>query len=430
MSLIKYMAAGACALLWCGALPAQAAEGYAPLFDGKSLAGWQVDPAYAKNFAVEGGVLKTRGEGGWLRSTRQYSDFVLRIEMRYLGEDPGNGRVGMSGVFLRTPGTKTYGSGWPDDSAEVQLSNRTGFRPALAGDARWAGALLLHGLEGGPTTFDTAAAMRAYGKTGEWQTVEIQAVGETVTVSINGHFVGRASIGAVRAGFIGIQAESGETEFRKIEIRETLSASDGSGARARAAGFTPLFDGTSLAGWTPADPTTQTFSVHDGAIRITGRENRNGQSATACKGNLFSDKSYADFRVRFQARFPTGLSDSGFLLRVPATTAAPGPGQAYQIQLQGMGDTSLPWNGAFFRMGDVPQGETTFDFAAAKRAYSANGEWTDFEVEAFKTWVTVRVNGVVISRAENVGILAGKFGIQCEVGVVEIRNLEIAEIAG
>ena len=93
-----------------------------------------------------------------------------------------------------------------------------------------------------------------------------------------------------------------------------------------------------------------------------------------------------------------------------------------------MGDPSLPWNGALFRQGGVPQGETTFDFAAARRAYSQVGEWTHYEVEAYKSWVTVRINDIVVSRAENVGTPSGLIGIQCEVGVVDIRNLEIREL--
>lgn len=426
MPLVKFLVRSAFAVMsLCGALPAHATDGFVPLFDGQTLNGWQVDVPYAKNFAVQNGLLKVQGQGGWLRSSRQYSDFVLRVELRYLGEDPGNGRVGLSGIFLRTPGAATYEAGWPDNSAEVQLSNRTGFRPALAGDARWGGAILLHGLEGGPTTFDTAAALRSYGKTGEWQTFEIHAIGETVTVSLNGHFLGRASIGTARSGFIGIQAESGETEFRAIEIRE-----GGRGAApAPSDAFARLFDGRTLHGWTPADPSSQTFTVENEMIKVTGRAGRGEEFPSVCRGNLFSDNDYRDFVVRFQARFPTGLSDSGFLLRVPFADGAPVQGQAYQIQLQGMGDTSLPWNGAIFRQGSVPQGETTFDFAAARRAYSPNGEWTDYEVEAYKTWVTVRINGVAVSRAENVGIPAGRLGIQCEVGMVDIRNLEISEIS-
>jgi hypothetical protein len=426
MSFANTMIRSVLAVLALGwALPSQAQDGFTQLFDQQSLEGWRVDPAYAGNFAVESGVLKVRGEGGWLRTERQYTDYILKLELRYLGEDPGNGRVGLSGVFLRTLGESSYGTGWPDASAEVQLGNRTGFRPALPGDARWAGAVLLHGLPGGLTSFDTAAAMRAYGPTGEWQTVEIHVQGETVSVSVNGHYLGRSQIGSDTAGYIGIQAESGETEIRAIAIREI----DARHVARSEEGLTSLFDGRTLTGWRPANPESRTFTVQDGVIRISGREGRGEGFPNVCRGNLFSEQEFGNFRMRFQARYLTGLSDSGFLMRVPVVNGAPSPGLAYQVQMQGMGDPSLPWNGALFRQGNVPQGQSEFDFAAARRAYAPIGEWNDYDIEAYETWITVRINGVVIARAENVGVPRGLLGIQCEVGVVEMRNLAISEIA-
>ena len=71
--------------------------GFAPLFDGKSLSNWVVDDKrYAGNFSVRDGSLRIEGEGGWLRSNRQYGDFTLRLGFRYLTEDPGGGRIGRS----------------------------------------------------------------------------------------------------------------------------------------------------------------------------------------------------------------------------------------------------------------------------------------------------------------------------------------------
>src|SRR5437763_730357 len=64
--------------------------GLVPLFDGKTLNNWTVDdPEYSNNFSVRNGLLHVEGVGGWLRSARQYSDYTLRVEFRYLTEDPG-----------------------------------------------------------------------------------------------------------------------------------------------------------------------------------------------------------------------------------------------------------------------------------------------------------------------------------------------------
>jgi hypothetical protein len=419
---------GSCLLL-LPAAPAQAEGDYRPLFDGQSLAGWTVDPAYAANFTVENGLLKVRGSGGWLKSTKAFTDFTLRVEFRYLTEDPSSERVGLAGIYLRSAATAVNASGWPQDTVEVQMGNRTGFRPALPGDGRWSGAVLLHGVSGGPVSFDTAAALRAYGATGEWQVMDIHVLGGTITVTLNGHYIGRAVTGAAASGFIGIQAENGETEFRRIELRETRGAAPDT-ASAPAPGFVRVLGGGSLDGWVVANPESTAFTPTANGVRVTGRDNRDGESANVCRGNLFSTRHFGDVIVRFDARFEQPLSDSGFLIRVPPVAGDQRGGGSYQVQLQGMGDRELPWNGSLFRQGGVPQGETTFDFAAAGKAYSPVGEWNHYEIEAYKTWITVRVNGVTVSRAENVGVPEGPLGIQCEVGIVEIRNLDVMEIRG
>lgn len=75
------------------------------------------------------------------------------------------------------------------------MANRQGGRPAIPGDARWGGAVLRHGNPGGPTSFDTRTALRSYGRTGDWQMLEIQAIGDAIHVTLNGNYLGVASAG-------------------------------------------------------------------------------------------------------------------------------------------------------------------------------------------------------------------------------------------
>jgi hypothetical protein len=418
-----------CVAVLSASVSSQSSEptGLTPLFDGKTLSNWVVaDGQYAQNFSVRDGLLRVEGTGGWLRSAKQYSDFTLRVEFRYLSEDPG-GRSGVSGIYVRTPATTgTYGTGWPGNSVEVQLSNRTGSRTAAPGDPRWGGQVLYHDVDGGPVTFDTQTALRTYGTTGEWQTHEIQVIGGAITVLLNDRFLGRAYAGLPASGYIGLQAETGAIEFRSILIKE------GAGPiPARSwEGFVPIFDGKTLNGWKPANPESKTFSIKEGGVlSVTGRTAIGtrggalpaGTDPGGCMGNLFTEKEYSDFTLRFEARFSDGLADSGFLTRVPPD------GGAYQIQLQGMGTRDLPWNALLFRQGGVPQGETTFDYNVALKAYSTVGDWTTYEVQAFGPSMTVKMNGLVVARAENVGVLEGKFGFQCEVNTVDLRNIQVRE---
>src|SRR5262245_29162866 len=361
-----------------GATQTPVTNGFAPLFDGKSLNNWVVDSGqYAKNFSVQGGMLRVQGEGGWIRSSRQYGDFTLRLGFRYLTDDPGTGRVAVSGVFLRTPGTSTYESGWPDNSLEVQLANRQGGRPAIPGDARWGGAVLRHGNPGGPTSFDTRTALRSYGKTGEWQAMEIQAIGDAIHVTLNGNYLGTASAGGSARGFIGLQAETGGIEFRSVEINEGVK---GLLSGRSAEGFVPIFDGKTLTGWKTENAGTQGYEVRDGALVVHGRPPGAANNATptgqTCNGSIWTEKSYSDFIVRYQARFQTNGSVGGFFLR----SHPPGQGGWNQVETRAMQDKMLPWNGILMRGATNDQGDTVFDYRAANLAYAAIGDWT-------KEWV-------------------------------------------
>jgi hypothetical protein len=417
-----------CALLLGVLVSAQvpAVSGFAPLFDGKSLNNWVVDDSkYARNFSVRDGMLRIEGEGGWLRSNKQYGDFTLRLAFRYLTEDPGSGRVGVSGVFLRTPATSTYQSGWPDNSLEVQLANRQGGRPAIPGDARWGGAVLRHGNPGGPTSFDTRTALRSYGKTGEWQALEVQAIGDAIHVTLNGNYLGAASAGGNARGYVGLQAETGGNEFRSVDINE---GSKGLLAGRSSDGFVPLFDGKTLSGWRRQNPASAGFEIKDGALVVRGR----GSAGTAptCSGSIWTEKSYRDFILRYQARFQTNGSVGGFFLRSPASGNMAGGWN--QVETRAMEDKLLPWNGILMRSAGGDQGDTLFDYRAATLAYAAVDDWTRdwiyYEVRAEGSRVTIWVNGFLLSKAEDVLPLEGVFGLQCEREAVEYRNMAIKEL--
>ncbi len=407
-----------------------AVGGFVPLFDGSTLGTWVIDDEqYSDHFTVRDGVLHIAGEGGWLRSSKQYGDFTLRLSFRYLTEDPGWGRVGVSGVFVRTPATSTYGSGWPDNSLEVQLANRQGGRPAIPGDARWGGAVLRHGNNGGPTSFDTQAALLSYGQTGEWQQLEIQAVGDAIHVTLNGRYLGAASAGGSAEGYIGLQAETGAIEFRNIEINEGSTGFDEPALSDE--GFVPIFDGLTLNGWVLENPDSKGFEVRDGAIAVHGRQADGDAVAETCSGQLWSEKAYGDFILRYEARFQTNASVGGFFIR--ASEEQQGiQGVWNQIETRGMEDKLLPWNGILMRGSSAPQGLTMFDYRAAELAYAAvwdvTKDWVSFEARAEGGRITTWVNGVLVGQAEDVRPLRGLLGLQCETETVEYRNIQVKEL--
>jgi len=85
-----------CSLLLAVLLSAQ--DGFVPLFNGKNLDGWEIDTASA--WSVHQGVIVGKTPGlkynEFLRTKKNYADFVLKLSMRVI-EGKGN-----SGVQFRS----------------------------------------------------------------------------------------------------------------------------------------------------------------------------------------------------------------------------------------------------------------------------------------------------------------------------------------
>ena len=60
----------------------------------------------------------------------------------------------------------------------------------------------------------------AYNPTGEWQTYEITAEGENLSVRLNGTLITTATSIKNLTGHVGIQGELGLLEFRRIDVEE------------------------------------------------------------------------------------------------------------------------------------------------------------------------------------------------------------------
>lgn len=193
-------------------LHAQNGEKFTPLFDGTSLDGWVIENSEDDNFYVQNNLLRVEEPGGWLRSEHQFSDFFLRADFRFLTENAD------SGIFVRAVADVPFFRGWPGNSYQVQTRDISVNR---SNNPLWLADIYRHNVsEDGDTHFDREAVLEAYSGVGEWQTFEIEAIGDSLTVWLNGIFVTKAENIVNPAGYIGLQGETGIVEFRAIEIRE------------------------------------------------------------------------------------------------------------------------------------------------------------------------------------------------------------------
>jgi hypothetical protein len=320
-------------------------EGFAPLFNGRDLSGWQV--MGDRSWSVKDGAIACSGEGhGWLRSDAQYRDFTLRLEYKVA-------RNANSGIFLRarTDGDPAF------TGMEVQVLDDYGEPP----DKHSNGAL-----------YDAVApAVNPSKPAGEWNQVEITLWGDELTVFENGHklYAVNLSDPALNAaqpperkfpnrapvGYIGLQNHGCTVEYRNLRIRE---------------GFVPMFNGENLAGWRTAKPGDESWSVHDGELVCRG----------GAGGYIFNTRRHGDFALRLQYQVrPRG--NSGVFLRVSDIRNFHS-GREIQI-LDSRGQPLRPSSaGAIYGVA-----------APSKDAARPAGEWNRLEITCEKARLAVTMNG-------------------------------------
>ncbi len=181
---------------------------YAPLFNGRDLAGWEgAGKDAAMCWRVANGLLECTGEQGpWLRSDKEYDDYNLRLA--YKLKAGGN-----SGVFIRVP---KDGNHHGDQSGiEVQVLDDSAERYAQLKPYQYTGSLYAI----------VAADPRVARPAGEWNTLEIDCRGTSYRVVHNGMRVIETNADEhpelaqrLTNGFLGLQNHSEQVWFRDLRI--------------------------------------------------------------------------------------------------------------------------------------------------------------------------------------------------------------------
>jgi hypothetical protein len=148
-------------------------------------------------------------------------------------------------------------------------------------------------------------------------------------------------------------------------------------------GFTPLFDGTSLKGWTLVNGKGPGYVPRDGILICPADGG----------GNLFTGKEYANFIFRFEYRLAPG-GNNGVGIRAPLSGDA-----AYQgMELQILDDQHERYKG---RLRPEQHHGSLYDLIPARTGFQKPaGEWNEEEVTADGSRIRVKLNGVIILDAD------------------------------
>jgi hypothetical protein len=341
-------------------------DGWALLFDGKSLDGWTTSGEIAA-WTVEqdknGPVLTMAqpGKGAWLRTTRMYRDFELLVDF-----DVAKGKN--SGVGLR-------GSSCGDPAftgMEIQVFGNQGEKPTITSCGSVYDAIA-------PTAMPLKDG-------GQWNTFRIKLVGDTLNIWLNGQQIHKDQKLDSRGythkpeaknplnsrcptGFIALQDHGDKVRFRNIKIKDLSTDKD-------PGGFVPIFNGKDTSGWnTKAIPGDGNGKIEDGVliVRNTG---------------LLSEAQWKDYEVRAFVKVSQAPDPGRGAIGVRALTEQTPSGEARRREITAVIDNHDPKRFT----GAILTGQAATDAVPLlHKPITSDGDWFDMHVRvtghSVRTWI-------------------------------------------
>jgi|SRR5689334_4230666 3-keto-disaccharide hydrolase len=190
-------------------------------------------------------------------------------------------------------------------------------------------------------------------------------------------------------------------------------------------GFTPIFNGKDLTGWTIRGQYGPGYVVEDGKIVCPSDGG----------GNLFTEKEYSNFVLRFEFKLEEG-SNNGIGIRAPYEGDAAYKGMEIQIL-----DHDAPvYQG---KLRPAQKHGSIYDVVPAKTGFlKPTGEWNAEEIIADGRHIKVTLNGTVIVDANlddvtdpavlkkhpGLARTSGHIGLLGHHSRVEFRNMRVKEL--
>ncbi|MBS0210314.1 MAG: DUF1080 domain-containing protein [Planctomycetes bacterium] len=340
---------------------AELADGWILLFDGESDYGWTAT-SKANWRVADGAMSVSEGEGGFLTTTSDFGDYVLRVDFR-AGLDTN------SGVFLRTPAVPTDPT---KDCYELNIAD-----PQLS-------------------PFPTGSFVQRqkgsdYRASTDWQSFQVTAQGGHFVVQLDGRtvldYTDPAPLGR---GRVALQFRTGAVSFRNIKLKPL--------------GLNSLFNGKDLTGW-------KTFPDMKSKFSVTSAGELNVKDG---RGQLESAPRFADFVYQMEV-FSNGkhLNSGVFFRCIPGENT-----NGYECQIQNGfkdGDRSQPIDcgtGGFYRRQN------------ARRVIADDFTWFPMTLIASGDHMATWVNGVQVSdwtdtRPANAN---PRQGLRVEAGTLQLQG--------
>ena len=198
-------------------------------------------------------------------------------------------------------------------------------------------------------------------------------------------------------------------------------------------GFTPLFNGKDLTGWTAAakkdkdgkEPDSKgTWTVVDGELHCTGTPT----------GYLMTDKEYGDYVLKVKWRFPKDSKggNSGVLLHVQEKDEVWPTSVEAQMFSGRAGDFWLIYPPAVKLDVDAarqdPKQARHYLRIQKEEIEKPFGEWNEYEITCKGGDITLIVNGKKANEGKNGNLTKGRIALQSEGAEVHFKDIVIKSL--
>ncbi len=344
-----------------------------PLFDGKSLDGWQVKGGFAEYRIEDGAILGTTVKGSpntFLCAPKQYADFELIFEVK-VDTVLNSGVQIRSHVYKKDTELTIYRDGRPVRNVrkagtvygyQVEIAKAAGG----ASGGIWDEARKAMWLFDAKTRPEAGKAM----KENQWNEFRVLCVGDHIQTWINGVPCADFRDSTDLSGLIGLQVHSfsgdkpAQVRWRNLVIREIGHHS-----------WSPLFDGKTLTGWHTLPGGT--WKVENGEIIGLSEKTESRH------GLLVTDKRFKDFTIGL--KFKALKGNSGLYFRCDEVSGGVGV-HGFQAEI----DANIDVGGLYETGGRAwvvqPAPEDV-------KKWFKPGQWNEMTVSAHSGWIVVHVNG-------------------------------------
>lgn len=390
----------------CGT--ALAADGWTDLFNGKDLDGW-VQRGGKATYKIEDGAIvgtsTTDTPNTFLCTGRDYGDFILEYEFKV---DP---RLN-SGVQIRSHSfDKETEIGWLGKTIKIPADRVHGYQieidPNPVQNRWWSAGIYDEGRRGwlypgalGGNAKEFTDQGRKIFKQDDWNKVRVEAIGHSISTTLNGTPCAFIEDGLTASGFIALQVHSigkekdkagTQIRWRNLRLQEVTPELNTLTEGEEANGSKLLWDGKTTEGWRSyhrEEFPKGGWKIDNGILSI----NETGGAESAAAGDIITTKKYSDFELSVDFKITPG-ANSGIKIFVDPTLNK-GGGSAIGPEFQVLDDARHP-DAKLGKNGNRTVG-SLYDLIPAPKDKLVHpvGEWNNARILAEGNHVSFFLNGL------------------------------------